>query len=231
MTAVFETMRATTLDGALRIALLPWHLERLARSVRSLGGTAFDLAAVERALGDLRSVDPATFILRVTASIRGGAVELGVERRPLVAPPRPLRLLPIEDLPTLVSGRRDLKLAERGGWEAAEQRARAAGADEVLTLRADGTVGETSRGNLFAQVGDRFVTPPADGTLLPGVARTVLLHRLRRIGAAVDERPVRVEELDRARLWSTNAVHGPRPAALVGGEFAPSGPDPLAALW
>lgn len=231
MTVVFETMRATIRDGALRIALLPWHLERLARSVRALGGTAFGIAEVEQLLGDLRPDDTATFVLRLTASIQGGAVGLGVERRPLVAPPRPLRLLPIEDLPSPVAGRRDLKLAERSDWDVAEQRARSVAADEVLTLRADGTVGETSRGNLFAQVGDRFVTPPADGTLLPGVARTVLLHRLRSIGASVDERPLHVEELDRARLWSTNAVHGPRPAVLVGRESEPFGSDPLAALW
>ncbi|MFT5223446.1 MAG: branched-subunit amino acid aminotransferase/4-amino-4-deoxychorismate lyase [Glaciecola sp.] len=57
----------------------------------------------------------------------------------------------------------------------ARREARRQGADEALLTDADDNVLEASGANLFAVIDGRLVTPPIDGTILPGVTRQVVL--------------------------------------------------------
>jgi branched-subunit amino acid aminotransferase/4-amino-4-deoxychorismate lyase len=102
---------------------------------------------------------------------------------------------------------------------------------EVLVTADDGRVLETETGNLFAELDGRWVTPRADGGLLPGVARGLLLERLAAAGRPAAERRLELGELGRAtRLVVTNAVHGPRPARLGAAGAAGDAGD-LAGFW
>lgn len=111
------------------------------------------------------------------------------------------------------------KSTSRELYDRALAEARAAGADDAVLIDQRGRVLETSTANLFVAVGDELCTPPLDGAILPGIARAVLLDGLAAAGRPVVERDVSLEELVGAeQIWVTNAVHGPRPAALTGGQ-------------
>ncbi len=45
-----------------------------------------------------------------------------------------------------------------------------------LLVDADGTVLEAAWGNVWVLEGDALLTPPADGRILPGVTRSLLLE-------------------------------------------------------
>jgi branched-chain amino acid aminotransferase len=65
-----------------------------------------------------------------------------------------------------------------------------AGVDEVLWVDSDGLFVEGTRSNVFAVIDGHFITPPADGRLLAGVTRQVLLDVARAAGLPVAEAPV-----------------------------------------
>jgi branched-chain amino acid aminotransferase len=93
--------------------------------------------------------------------------------------------------------------------------------------------------NVIAQLGDRLVTPPLGGTILAGITRDSLLTLARDLGVSVEERPLALEELQRAhREEKLRALFGAGTAAAVApiGELAweggsltlpPAGPDAL----
>lgn len=87
---------------------------------------------------------------------------------------------------------------------------------DVLIVDADGHVLEGAWANLFIVEGDRHVTPPADGRLLPGITRA---HVIDLVGAA--EEPIGLD-----RLAAADAVYLTSAIALVtpvrGAASAPS---------
>lgn len=80
---------------------------------------------------------------------------------------------------------------------AADQEAHDTGFDTVLWLdaRERRYVEECGVMNLFVVTGDRILTPPLGGTILPGVTRASVVSLLREMGHTVEERPVAVDEL------------------------------------
>jgi len=82
----------------------------------------------------------------------------------------------------------------------AAERAKARGFDQVLWTNAIGhsVVEEIGTMNVFVRLGDTLVTPPLDGTILPGVTRDCILVLLREWGIRVEERVVGVDEIQRA---------------------------------
>ncbi|RMG97221.1 MAG: aminotransferase, partial [Deltaproteobacteria bacterium] len=64
------------------------------------------------------------------------------------------------------------------------------GADDALLCSPRGTVTEGATSNVFCVVAGRLVTPPLDGSLLPGITRGVVCDLARRLGLAVEERPL-----------------------------------------
>jgi len=87
-----------------------------------------------------------------------------------------------------------------------------------LVLDADGAVLEVSRGNVFLVRDGSLVTPPADGRLLPGVARRRLVEVAAAAGVEVREREVPGDELAGAdEVFLTGSVRGVEPVRAYEG--------------
>jgi para-aminobenzoate synthetase / 4-amino-4-deoxychorismate lyase len=86
-----------------------------------------------------------------------------------------------------------------------------------LLVDADGTVLEAAWGNVWLLEDHHLSTPPADGRILPGVTRALLLERAPSLGLRAVEEPI---SLDRARrapvLFTTSAIRLAVAASLTG---------------
>ena len=84
---------------------------------------------------------------------------------------------------------------------------------------------EASRANVFAVEGERLVTPPADGRILPGVARARAIECARALGIEVREESLSAERLlDCGEAFLTGSVRGIEPVSSVSGaRFNPTG--------
>ena len=224
--ALFETMRGR---GG-RVPLWDRHLRRLGDSAAVLGLPLPDEAALrEVAIGVLARAGRDDVVLRLTLT---ADARCAIVCREFAASPAPRRL-------AVVPLRRDAgdptaahKSTSRLLLVIAQRLAREAGADEALLRGADGELLETDVGNLFCELDGRWLTPPTDGRLLPGVARGVLLEGLAAAGQPGLERPLVVADLTRVqRLVVSNAVHGPRPAQIQGSGPAAAGTGLLGPLW
>jgi para-aminobenzoate synthetase/4-amino-4-deoxychorismate lyase len=183
---VFETIRVER--G--RALYLEDHLARLRNSVRELYGADFELRLPELPDRPCR--------LRVTALPSG---EVTAELAPLGEPN--LVLAPW----TVPGGLGAHKWADRRAIDEATQRLGAT----PLILDEDGSVLEAAWANVWVREGDRLVTPPADGRLLPGVTRA---RRLRTEPHAAEE-PLTLERLEAANvIVLTSALRGDIEARL-----------------
>lgn len=222
---VFETVRV--LEGG-RIPLWERHAARLRTSAAALGLPVPDTDALREAGAELIArAGSERDVLRVTVTAGEGAGRCILTTRARVQLDRPVRLA------TVRTGRGDRdptaahKTTSRMFWVLAQREAEAAGADEALVLLDDDVLAETTNGNVFAELDGSWVTPPADGRILPGVARAVLLEGMQAAGRPCAERPIRPSELRAdTRVAVSNAVHGPRPAVVDGG----AGGDPVPGL-
>jgi para-aminobenzoate synthetase/4-amino-4-deoxychorismate lyase len=85
---------------------------------------------------------------------------------------------------------------------------------------------EAGWANLFAVREETLWTPPADGRILPGIARAALIEIAREEGLPTSERPLHAEDLYTAEeTFLTNSVRGIEPAtSLDGTELPGDGP-------
>jgi para-aminobenzoate synthetase/4-amino-4-deoxychorismate lyase len=94
-----------------------------------------------------------------------------------------------------------------------------------LLLDADHTVLEAAWGNFWLLEGDRLITPPADGRILPGVTRGLLLERAASLGLRGVEEPVSLARARAAEVtFATSAIRLAVPAALSGSSAPPPAP-------
>jgi para-aminobenzoate synthetase / 4-amino-4-deoxychorismate lyase len=183
---VFETIRVER--G--RALYLEDHLARLRNSARELYGAGFELRLPELPDRPCR--------LRVTALPSG---EVTAELAPLGEPN--LVLAPW----TVPGGLGAHKWADRRAIDEATQRLGAT----PLILDEDGSVLEAAWANVWVREGDRLVTPPADGRLLPGVTRA----RLLRTEPHAAEEPLTLERLEAADvIVLTSSLRGDIEARL-----------------
>ena len=221
---VFDT--ALAVQG--RIAFESAHVDRLVTAAATLGFPA-DPDAIARAMRELAETLPLAAI-RTTLTRGSGPRGLAPPKEPApflfasAAPARaslffaPLRLhrteiarnetSPVSRLKTL--GYLDAVLAARA--------AVAAGFDEALFLNTRGRVACAGTGNIFGIFGDALVTPPAEEGVLPGIVRAEILSKIAPgLGLAVDERPLRPDELERAQaVFVTNSLRLLAPVAAIG---------------
>jgi branched-subunit amino acid aminotransferase/4-amino-4-deoxychorismate lyase len=202
---LFETMSAR--GGALPLWEL--HLQRLRRSAERVG-LAFapppDLREVVAECLREQRLDVARVALLAGAGTGSPRWLVAGRRRDAEVEPLPVVLAPA---PQGAGG--DLKRWPRPALDAARARARADGAHDAILCRGDEVL-EATAYNVFVAVGGRLCTPPADGRLLPGIARAVLLRR----GLPMEEASVAASDLQHSDLVVlTNAVYGPRWAQLV----------------
>jgi branched-chain amino acid aminotransferase len=78
------------------------------------------------------------------------------------------------------------------------EQARASGFDEVVLLNERDEVSECTSANIFITEGDRAFTPPLSSGCLPGITRELLLDEVKAPGIRVEERSLRLEDLERA---------------------------------
>lgn len=185
---VFETLLVR--DG--RVQALDAHLDRLAASVSALYAASLPDGARSEILNRVRDLSGA-HRLRVDAVPHPGDARTAVTSSPLTAP----RAGATFDTPVTIGGglgphkwsdRRYLDaLAERDGP-----------ASVVLIADDDGQVLEAAWANVWLLEGDRLRTPPADGRILPGVARARLLSLAPSLGLHADEVPIPVAGVQRA---------------------------------
>ena len=85
--------------------------------------------------------------------------------------------------------------------------AQQAGCDEVVLLNERGEVAECTAANIFCVKGGRVATPPVSAGCLQGITRSVLLEIGAGVGAPVEERILRPQDLyaaDEVFISSTN---------------------------
>ena len=238
---VFETLLVR--DGRpLRAAA---HLARLERSVRALYGRPLpdDLAArvaavaAVEATADERTAQsagavPAADLARLRVSVvpaPGGSLAVTVEHGPL-----PRRTLPVALAPVVLPGGlgahkwRDRDLLDRLAAEGAVPPG-----TTPLLLDGDGALLEAAWGSVFVLEGERLLTPPDDGRILPGVTRAALLAAAARLGLEPREEQVGLERAaDADGLLVSSALGLALPARLTGqasGAEAASAADALSA--
>ncbi len=211
--APFETM------GAVRGDVRLWdrHLERLRLAAARLGVVWREPAGLRAAAADLlRGNGHADDVLRLAVVPAGTAVHTIMQSRAR-SPVKVVQLLPTVVEPPANGPPGDVKAEPRAFYDAVRQQAQDGGADDGIVVGRDGAVLECALGNLWLRIDGAWVTPALDGRVLPGIARRLLLDGARARGVAVVERACDLADLHRATaIAHSNAVYGPRPAALVG---------------
>ncbi len=211
--APFETM------GARAGAAPLWdrHLARLAATAHRLG-LAFAPSPELRAAATevLLKNGNADGVLRLSLVPSGGRTQVVLSSRRR-APMRSVKLLPTVVERPAGAPPGDVKAEPRRYYDLVRQQAQDGEADDGLVVGTDGAVLEAALGNLWLRMDGVWITPALDGRVLPGIARAALLERGAARGVAMAERAVTLADLHRATaLAHSNAVYGPRPAALLG---------------
>jgi branched-chain amino acid aminotransferase len=114
----------------------------------------------------------------------------------------------------------------------AYESAAADGCDEVLCVTPTGFLCEGTRSNLFLVIGERLWTPSADGPLLPGIMRGVVLDEAKRLGIETAEASLSLGQIAIAdEAFLTSSIRGVAPIArLMDHPFAVPGPV-TSRLW
>jgi branched-subunit amino acid aminotransferase/4-amino-4-deoxychorismate lyase len=225
---LFETFR--TWNG--HPTLLCRHLERMLRSARDLGlvldpDELPDERAVARLVDELARMEPRPpGDRRLRLVLSGGGVGRDGESRAsavwMTAGPLPptTRAGGARVVRSIVADPEDPLIRHKtlNYWRRRIEQARAAeeGADEVLCVTPDGRVCEGSRSNVFLVRDGRVFTPGADGPLLDGVMRRVVIERARHCGIEVIEGNVFLDAIGAAdEAFLTNSVRGMLPVARL----------------
>jgi len=197
------------------------HLARLDASAWHLFGKGLP-PALHDTLAATLTQNP-TGRLRITAQPAGGPLRALVEVVPLDRPPAQVNMRS-----TVIEGGLGAhKWADRRLLAELSRSMALQPGEQLLIEDADGDVLETDRANIFAVIGGMLHTPPADGRLLPGVARAAVLRAARRAGLGVSVTPIsKAQLLAASEVFITNAVHGARPVTSLAGTTAawPAGP-------
>lgn len=233
---VFETFRVR--DG--RTPALDLHLARLVAGGDRLG-VAVDAEVVRTGLAALlRGADTDDLVARVTVTAGDAAagwppVATGAARTLVTLHPAPpLAAAPVDAVvvpgPRAPTGLADVKTTSYAGSVIAQRAARARGADVAL-IDEGGEVLEAADGNVLALQDGRLTTPPADGRIVPGVTRGLVLGLASDLGLAVREAALARDELATADLVVvSSAVRGLRPLRRLDGVALPGdGDHPLLA--
>jgi branched-subunit amino acid aminotransferase/4-amino-4-deoxychorismate lyase len=191
---VFETLAVR--DG--RLQALDRHLERLNTAVGDLYGYPLPADLKARARGIAQGLT-GQHLLRVLAHPAPGGLAVRIETEPFSArqPPLPIMLSPVL-LPGGL-GRykwRDRRLLERLSFRESVP----------LIVDVESEVLEAAWANVWIVEGRRIVTPAADGRLLPGITRSLLLECAPALGLTAATEPIslaRAREADTIFLTSS----------------------------
>ena len=216
---VFETIAVA--DGAIQA--LHEHLERIENSVAELYGRHLPADSVDRARAAALPLH-GRHRMRIQARPAPDGLTVNVTTEPY-APPDPNRVYTLA--PTVLPG-------GIGPHKWCDRRLldRLSGAGSVpLLVETDGELLEVAWANVWILEGERIVTPPADGRILPGVTRELLLAHAREIRLTAVAEPI---SLDRARqadaIFLTSSLRLAASAALDGGAANPASAATIGAI-
>jgi para-aminobenzoate synthetase/4-amino-4-deoxychorismate lyase len=216
---VFETMLVQ--DG--HPIELDAHLERMNASLEALFGSEAPSGTRELVLERACDIDLGRLRLTVAPNA-GGDLRAEVA----TAKVQPALVFPSPELEVALrshvveGGLGAHKWADRRLLEAAEAEA-PAGSVPLLT-DGDGEVLEASRANVFLVRDGALITPPADGRILPGIARRRAIEVAGESGIEVREEavaPNRIAEAD--EVFLTGSVRGIEPVSSLDGAGLASG--------
>ena len=216
---VFETMGV--FDSEL--PLWPDHLSRLEKGAATLG-IAFEVPKnLRRGAVALLEEYPGDDVLRLLLTAgEGEHATWCMTTRPRGQSSAHLRLHPSSYGRHRTDPVAAIKSSSYAFHYLARREAMAAGCDDALLMGDGDRVLETTTGNVFFTTDGVLCTPRLDGAFLPGVGRGVLIRQLRAAGVVVEESDYTLTDLrDAVAIFTTNAVFGPRPAALSRGVAAP----------
>lgn len=214
--ALLETVLA--LDGAA--VRLADHLARLDRSTRELTGRGLPAGLAHRVHETAAALGPGRGVIRIV--VRDGAATV----TGAAAGPPPAGSDAVTR--TRPPGSWRHKWAERAGLTRAEHDVAPA---VPLFVATDGTVLETSRGNVFLLRADGgLVTPPLRDDLLPGVTRRAVLDLARDTGRPVELREFGVAELLRHAAFWTSSLSGAVPLRSLDGTALPAAEAEIRAI-
>jgi branched-chain amino acid aminotransferase len=239
--AVFDGFKAFRSSSGEVVLFRPQdHIARLNRSCARLCIPAVDQASVLDALKQLVRLDvdwvPRTFGCALYIRPVIIATEADLVVRPsrgyrfftILSPVGPYYREGFQPVRILVADR--YVRAARGGLGAAKtpanyaasllaaEEAKAAGFTQVLWL--DGTertfVEEVGTMNIFFRLGDELVTPPLEGTILPGITRDCVIRLASHWGIPVVERRISMPEVVGAQArGKLRKVFGSGTAAVI----------------
>jgi para-aminobenzoate synthetase/4-amino-4-deoxychorismate lyase len=229
---VFETM----LVLAGQAVELDAHIERLSTSVEALYGNAVPHQARAMVLDRAAGIEHGKLRLTVVPR-RGRLATRKVEAPPLAVGGLTLEIEAEEvDVDAVFPGanrgaalRSTVVAGGLGEHKWADRRlldrATAAAPGELpLLLDADGVVLEASRASVFVVRGERLLTPPTDGRILPSIARRQAIEVASAVGIETGEERLALADLRSREVFLTGSVRGVEPVrALDGAELAPPG--------
>lgn len=106
----------------------------------------------------------------------------------------------------------------------AKQIAEEMGAYEAILVRDNGCISEGASSNVFAVFGDRVVTPPADGKILPGITRLLLFKIAQEHHIDMREEYLKLDDLRMAdEIFITNAGIEVLPVTVLDGNKVGTG--------
>jgi branched-subunit amino acid aminotransferase/4-amino-4-deoxychorismate lyase len=240
---LFETLR--TWNG--HPTLLPRHRERMLRSAGELGlpidpADFPDIQAVTALIKPKSESQQrgtlTDYRLRITSS--GGSADAAPRATQLwmtVSPlPAPLpksgavinHLIQVTDDDPLAHHKTLNYWRKRIAYD----KAVVEGSDDALCVTSSGLAWETTRANLFVVIGGNVWTPRADGPLLPGIMRRLVLEHAALLGLKTREHPLPLVQLGVAKeAFLTNSVRGVAPIARIMDHKFPA-PGPITRqLW
>ncbi len=182
---VFDTM--LVVDG--HPLECPRHLARLATSLHELYGRTLPGSLHERVVSAADGHTLARLRVDVAGEDSEGDIRVEPFEPELVLPEQECELATVG----VAGGFGAHKLADRSWLEQIE--ARAGEGVRPLLVTPTGALLETTRANVFLLRGGVIATPPLDGSILPGVARAVLLERARRAEISAHELPLTLADL------------------------------------
>jgi len=200
------------------------HLERMGASLEALFGAGTPPVAADLVFERARSIPLGRLRLTVSpdkdSRLRGQVATAEME---------PALVFPSAELAThlrshvVEGGLGAHKWADRRLLEGLE--ATQPTGSVPLLVDGDGSVLEASRANIFAVRGGAILTPPADGRILPGIARRGAIEVAAEEGIEVREEAMGLAALLQAEeVFLTGSVRGIEPvSSLDGAALAPSG--------
>jgi para-aminobenzoate synthetase/4-amino-4-deoxychorismate lyase len=210
---VFETLLVRN-RAAQAIAA---HIERMSGSTERLYGLLPPADVDDRVRARAERLGDGEHRMRVDARPVGRELRLEFETTPLAPRPALWRLTPL----ALSGGYGPDKLADRGPLESS-----ASGGPVALLVDGagpDADVLEASWANVWLLDGERLITPPCDGRILPGVTRARVLELAGALGLVVEERPISLSRAGAAPLMLTSSLQLATPASLA--DAPPSPPE------